>query len=59
MPWNSLGSGQFRRNDGVIATESQVFEDLRQMTRHRAFLVQPRLVNHHKIVDLANGTLAV
>ncbi|WP_258039182.1 sugar-transfer associated ATP-grasp domain-containing protein [Nitrosospira multiformis] len=52
--WDYLGSGQFRRNDGEVATGSQVLERL----RHAAFLVQPRLVSHCEIADLANGTLS-
>ena len=56
--WDYLGSGKFRRNDGEIATEDQVLEGLRKASWQNIFLVQPRLVNHHEIADLANGTLA-
>ncbi|WP_025040554.1 sugar-transfer associated ATP-grasp domain-containing protein [Nitrosospira briensis] len=56
--WDYLGSGKYRRNDGEVATEDQVLEGLRKASWQNAFLVQPRLVNHHEIADLANGTLA-
>ncbi|MEO8992105.1 MAG: sugar-transfer associated ATP-grasp domain-containing protein [Nitrosospira sp.] len=56
--WDYLGSGKFRSNDGEVATEDQVLEGLREASWQNAFLVQPRLVNHHEIADLANGTLA-
>ncbi|HEX8873213.1 MAG TPA: sugar-transfer associated ATP-grasp domain-containing protein [Nitrosospira sp.] len=56
--WDYLGSGQFRRNDGEIATGNQVLERLRHASRHGAFLVQPRLVSHSEIADLANGVLS-
>ncbi|SEK39531.1 Sugar-transfer associated ATP-grasp [Nitrosovibrio tenuis] len=56
--WDYLGSGQYRRNDGKRATADEVLEDLRQASQRRAFLVQPRLVNHREIADLGNGTLA-
>jgi hypothetical protein len=53
-----IGSGQFRRNDGEIVTGRQMLKRLLQASRHGAFLVQPRLVSHKKITDLANSTLA-
>jgi len=56
--WDYLGSGQYRRNDGQHATANQVLEGLRQASQRRAFLVQPRLVNHPEIADLGNSTLA-
>ncbi|MEO8766791.1 MAG: sugar-transfer associated ATP-grasp domain-containing protein [Nitrosospira sp.] len=56
--WDYLGSGQYRRNDGKRANANELLEDLRQESQHRAFLVQPRLVNHREIADLGNGTLA-
>ena len=58
--WDYLGSGQYRRNDGKRATMDELLEDLRQASQRRAFLVQPRLVNHREIADLgnSNGTLA-
>jgi len=56
--WEYIGSGYFRHNDGGVATGSQVLERLRRASRHGAFLVQPRLVSHHEIADLANGTLS-
>ena len=56
--WDYLGSGQYRRNDGKNATANEVLECLRQASQRRAFLVQPRLVNHREIADLGNGTLA-
>jgi hypothetical protein len=57
MRWHYLGSGQYRRNDGEQATANQVLEGLCQASQRRAFLVQPRLVNHREIADLGNGTL--
>jgi hypothetical protein len=56
--WDYLGSGQYRRNDGKNATANEVLECLRQASQRRAFLVQPRLVNHREIADLGNGILA-
>ncbi len=56
--WDYLGLGQYRRNDGKCATAEQVLEDLLRASQRRAYLVQPRLVNHREIVDLGNGTLA-
>jgi len=56
--WEYIGSGNFRRNDGGVATGSEVLERLRHASRHGAFLVQPRLASHHEIADLANGTLS-
>jgi hypothetical protein len=35
-----------------------VLENLCKASWHRPFLVQPRLISHREIVDLANGTLA-
>lgn len=56
--WIYLGSGQYRRNDGEILTGNQLLERLRLESRQKAFLIQPRLLNHEDIADLANGTLA-
>ncbi|MBN9133690.1 MAG: hypothetical protein J0H48_10060 [Nitrosospira multiformis] len=56
--WEYIGSGHFRGNDGGVATGSQVLERLRHASRHGAFLVQPRLVSHHEIADLASGILS-
>jgi hypothetical protein len=56
--WDYLGSGQYRRNDGKHAAANEVLEGLLQASQRRAFLVQPRLVNHSEIADLGNGTLA-
>ena len=56
--WDYQGSGKYRRNDGEVATEAQILEGLREASWQSTFLVQPRLVNHHEIADLANGTLA-
>ncbi|ODT84244.1 MAG: hypothetical protein ABS69_04025 [Nitrosomonadales bacterium SCN 54-20] len=35
-----------------------MLERLRLESRQKAFLVQPRLLNHEDIADLAKGTLA-
>jgi Sugar-transfer associated ATP-grasp len=56
--WNYLGSGRYKRNDGETLTRDQLLEHLQQESRHTAFLVQPLLVNHKELIDLANGTLA-
>ena len=56
--WSYLGSGRYQRNDGEVATGDQLLERLREASWRRAFLIQPRLVNHREITDLANGTLA-
>jgi hypothetical protein len=53
--WDYLGAGQYRRNDGKRATMDELLEDLRQASQRRAFLVQPRLMNHREIADLGNG----
>ena len=56
--WDYLGDGQFLCNDGSRANGSQVLEILRQNSEHTAYIVQPRLINHPEIVDLACGALA-
>ncbi len=56
--WDYLGSGQFRCSDGKVATGDQLIEHLRKASEHKTYLVQPRLINHREITDLANGTLA-
>ncbi|SDY69910.1 Sugar-transfer associated ATP-grasp [Nitrosomonas sp. Nm33] len=56
--WDYVGSGQFRYNDGKIVTGDQLIEHLRQASERKTYLVQPRLINHREITDLANGTLA-
>lgn len=56
--WDYLEDGQFLCNDGSRANGSQVLEILRQNSEHTAYIVQPRLINHPKIVDLACGALA-
>jgi hypothetical protein len=56
--WNYLGSGQFRYSDGKIMTGDEMLGRLQKTSEHKAYLVQPRLVNHREIIDLANGTLA-
>lgn len=56
--WIYLGSGKYRRNDGEILSGTQLLERLRLESRQKAFLIQPRLLNHEDIADLANGTLA-
>jgi len=58
MRWDYLGSGQYRRNDGKHATAEEVLESLCRASWRRSFLVQPRLINHREVADLANGTLA-
>ncbi|SFM20616.1 sugar-transfer associated ATP-grasp domain-containing protein [Nitrosomonas communis] len=56
--WDYLSSGQFRCSDGKVATGDQLIEYLRKASEHKAYLVQPRPINHREITDLANGTLA-
>ncbi|WP_416362370.1 sugar-transfer associated ATP-grasp domain-containing protein [Nitrosomonas sp.] len=56
--WDYLGSGQFFCNDGSRANGNQVLEILRQNSERTAYIVQPRLINHPEIVDLACGALA-
>lgn len=56
--WDYLGSGQFRCSNGMVATGDQLIEHLRKASEHKAYLVQPRLINHREITDLANSTLA-
>jgi hypothetical protein len=56
--WDYLGDGQFLCNNGSRANGSQVLEILRQNSEHTAYIVQPRLINHPEIVDLACGALA-
>ncbi|HEU4854420.1 MAG TPA: sugar-transfer associated ATP-grasp domain-containing protein [Nitrosospira sp.] len=56
--WDYLGSGQYRRNDGKHATAEEVLESLCKASWRRSFLVQPRLINHREVADLANGALA-
>ena len=56
--WDYLGSGQFLCNDGSRANGSQVLEILRKNSQHTAYIVQPRLINHPEITDLACGALA-
>lgn len=56
--WDYLGGGQFLCNDGSRANGSQALEILRQNSEHTAYIVQPRLINHPEIVDLACGALA-
>jgi hypothetical protein len=56
--WDYLGSGQYRRNDGKHATAEEVLESLCKASRRRSLLVQPRLITHREVADLANGTLA-
>ncbi|MEP7151832.1 MAG: sugar-transfer associated ATP-grasp domain-containing protein [Nitrospira sp.] len=58
MRWVYLGSGQFRGNCGQIVSGNQLLELLCQASKCRDYLVQPRLINHQEIADLANGTLA-
>jgi hypothetical protein len=47
--WSYLGSGRYQRHDGEVATEDQLLERLREASWRRAFLIQPRLVNHKEI----------
>jgi hypothetical protein len=56
--WDYLGSGRYRRHDGKHATAEEVLENLCKASWRRPFLVQPRLISHREIADLANGTLA-
>jgi hypothetical protein len=56
--WDYMGAGKYRRNDGKHAGASEVLESLCQTSQRKALLVQPRLMNHRKIADLGNGTLA-
>lgn len=56
--WDYLGSGQYRGGNGKVATGEQLIEYLRTASEHKTYLVQPRLINHREITDLANGTLA-
>ncbi|MEO8326989.1 MAG: sugar-transfer associated ATP-grasp domain-containing protein [Nitrospirota bacterium] len=58
MRWDYLGSGQYRGNGGKIVSGDQLLELLVQASQCRDYLVQPRLINHQEITDLANGTLA-
>ena len=58
MRWDYLGSGQFRGKGGKIVSGNQLLELLCQLSQCRDYLVQPRLINHREIADLANGTLA-
>lgn len=56
--WDYGSSGQYRRHDGKRATADELLEDLRHASQQRAYLVQPRLMNHSEIADIGNGTLA-
>lgn len=58
LRWDYLGAGKYQCSDGKHAVANEVLESLRQMSRRRALLVQPRLMNHREIADLGNGTLA-
>ncbi|PSJ16640.1 sugar-transfer associated ATP-grasp domain-containing protein [Nitrosomonas supralitoralis] len=58
MRWDYMGSGKFVCSDGRSAMGSQVLELLRQDSKHTAYIVQPRLINHSDLTDLAYDTLA-
>jgi hypothetical protein len=56
--WDYVGDGQFLCNDGSRADGKQVLEILRQNSKQKAYIVQPRLKSHSEIADLACGALA-
>lgn len=56
--WEYLESGRYRSGRGVVATAAELLDHVQRASRRGALLVQPRLVNHPAMADLANGTLA-
>ncbi|UJP02108.1 MAG: hypothetical protein LZF85_09995 [Nitrosomonas sp.] len=56
--WDYMESGQYLCSDGSFVSGDQVIALLRKNSKHTAYIVQPRLINHPGIADLACGTLA-
>lgn len=54
--WDHRSDGSWIGQDGRVVTESELIEHVR--SRPYACVVQPRLVNHCDITDLANGALS-
>lgn len=55
--WEAVGGGRFRGLDGECLDGRQLLERLLELSRDRAHLVQPRLLNHHELRDLGGGVL--
>ena len=56
--WDYQESGRYLCSDGSFVSGDQVIALLRKNSRHTAYIVQPRLINHPDIADLACGALA-
>jgi len=55
--WRFEGAGWARGDDSPLG-EADLLELFRQTSRSRAFLVQPRFVNHPDLADLSFGVLS-
>lgn len=56
--WEYQGAGTYRFNEGPVLTEGELLAHLQHASRQRTLLLQPRLVNHPEIADLADGVLS-
>lgn len=54
-----LGDEHYRDGDGRIMTREDVSRDLAQRSQETPYLLQPRLINHPDIADLATDSLLV
>jgi len=57
--WVYLDGDRYQDVHGNILGEAELIERLKALSlaRRKGYIVQPRLVNHHAIADLSNGSL--
>lgn len=57
MLWRHLEKGQYQDLSGTALTWSELIEHLKHISSQRAYLVQPRLLNHPDVAALSTGAL--
>lgn len=56
--WDYIGGETYQNADRVKLSADELVTHLTQRASKRPLLIQPRLVNHPELADLANGALA-
>ncbi|MCA0433201.1 MAG: hypothetical protein LCH46_08040 [Proteobacteria bacterium] len=56
--WDRLGEGDYRNSKGLTLSRDALFAHLAAQSLREDFIIQPRLVNHPALDDIANGALS-
>ena len=56
--WDFIGAGRYRSSGGEVLDRAQLRQRIIAQSQSDDFIVQPRLVNHPALADIANGALS-